>query len=414
MNLANANLVSRSASAKAVESQASSFPEKSSGSEEFANALKGQEQALKETKGQPEPPVKKQSTSKESAADELQPGTDDQKELVALLNQYLPQAKAGKESVAVDTLPSLPVLTDGANAAARIIAPTEGILPNIPVDKATVSVPDMPPVEVAALNTTPTDIAAPIVVPVDMAVTQDMGSALALTGLAFVKPMPDEAQSNIPVESTAPEISLPKKIVSDQTAQINPKISLATSDTVESFKQTLTAVTEPKSTMPEITPEMVSIPQKPVDTRMETAVITKPLSHPGWSKDLGEQIIWMNNKDISAAEIKLNPAHLGPISVRIDINQDNQTSILFTALHAETKEALESSIPKLKEMLLGQQLNLVNVNISQNSNPNGRPPSQAYYGTPGSNNTGFESAPEPLEITESGQPVSKGLLSLYA
>jgi flagellar hook-length control protein FliK len=414
MNLASANLVSRSASAKAVETQAPSLPEKNSGSEEFANALKGQEQALKETKEQPEPPVQKQSASKEPPAAELQPGTDDQKELVAMLNKYLPQAKAGKESAAADPLPSLPVLTDGANAAAPILPPAEGILPNIPVDKATVPVPDMPPVEVAALTTTPADIAAPIVAPVDMAVTQDMGSALALTGLAFVKPMPDEAKINIPVESTATEISLPQKTVSGQAAQINPKISLASSDSVESFKQTLTAVTEPKSTAPEITPEMISMPQKPVDTRMETAVITKPLTHPGWSKDLGEQIIWMNNKDISAAEIKLNPAHLGPISVRIDINQDNQTSILFTALHAETKEALEASIPKLKEMLLGQQLNLVNVNISQNSNPNGRPPSQAYYGTPGSNNSGFESAPEPLGISESGHTVSKGLLSLYA
>jgi len=59
----------------------------------------------------------------------------------------------------------------------------------------------------------------------------------------------------------------------------------------------------------------------------------------------------MNNKSISAAEIKLNPAHLGPISVRIDVNQD-QATIMFTAQHADVKEAIEASIPKLREMLV--------------------------------------------------------------
>ena len=123
----------------------------------------------------------------------------------------------------------------------------------------------------------------------------------------------------------------------------------------------------------------------------------------------------MNNKDISAAEIKLNPLHLGPVSVRIDIGQDNQASISFATQHVETKEALESSLPKLREMLSNQNLNLVNVNISQNSGSNhGRQPEQAFPGMPGNSNPNFETAADSLEAGESEVVVSKGLLSLYA
>ena len=153
---------------------------------------------------------------------------------------------------------------------------------------------------------------------------------------------------------------------------------------------------------------------RPVDNRTDSPAITRPLTHPDWSKDLGDQIVWMNNKAIPAAEIKLNPAHLGPISVRIDVNQD-QATILFTAQHAEVKEAIEASIPKLREMLGTQQLNLINVNISQNSTSDqGRSQSQTFSKTPENHEQGIEGITDTLEKTEHDRIVSKGLLSIYA
>lgn len=115
--------------------------------------------------------------------------------------------------------------------------------------------------------------------------------------------------------------------------------------------------------------EIVDIPQMkgpPAENRGEIPAMSKPLAHPDWNKELGERIVWMNSKDLSAAEIKLNPQHLGPISVRIEINND-QATIAFTAQHAAVRDALEASIPKLREMMSNQQINLTDVNISQNS-----------------------------------------------
>lgn len=104
----------------------------------------------------------------------------------------------------------------------------------------------------------------------------------------------------------------------------------------------------------------------PVEAKTEVPALSRPLTHPEWNKDLGERIVWMNNRAMPAAEIKLNPQHLGPVSVRIDMNHD-QASIVFTSQHAVVREALEASVPKLREMLNDQQISLVNVSVSQQS-----------------------------------------------
>jgi hypothetical protein len=167
---------------------------------------------------------------------------------------------------------------------------------------------------------------------------------------------------------------------------------------------------EQEKTMSGLTSDMIPF-HSPVDTKADSPAISRTLDHPGWSKDLGEQIVWMNNKTMSSAEIKLNPEHLGPISVRIDIHQD-QASIMFTAHHAEVKDALESSIPKLREMLGAQQLNLLNVNISQNSTPDqGRSQSQSFSKMPENHDLDINGV---ADLTDERAVVSKGLLSIYA
>jgi flagellar hook-length control protein FliK len=153
-----------------------------------------------------------------------------------------------------------------------------------------------------------------------------------------------------------------------------------------------------------------------VENRVEIPAMSKPLAHPDWNKELGERIVWMHAKDLSAAEIKLNPQHLGPVSIRIEIN-DDQATIAFTAQHAAVRDALEASIPKLREMMSNQQINLADVNISQNSSSNqqhqssSQQSSRNFEGFARMSGSEFETseAVENINVT-----VSKGILSLYA
>ena len=57
---------------------------------------------------------------------------------------------------------------------------------------------------------------------------------------------------------------------------------------------------------------------------------------------------------------------LGPVDVRINVNGE-QANIQFTSQHAAVREALESSVGRLREMLESSGLNLADVGVSDQS-----------------------------------------------
>lgn len=151
--------------------------------------------------------------------------------------------------------------------------------------------------------------------------------------------------------------------------------------------------------------------------------IAKPLTHPGWNAELGEKLLWMHKQAVPSAEIRLNPEHLGPISIKIDVNQD-QASVAFTAQHAAVRDAIEAAIPKLREMLGGQNLNLADVNVSQQQSE--QKPGRDFFQMAGEQNRrGQSQDPDEtlvsegsthiLDEIEAGRAIaSNGLLSLFA
>ena len=163
-----------------------------------------------------------------------------------------------------------------------------------------------------------------------------------------------------------------------------------------------------------------------VVTKQELPPMTKPFNHPEWKQEFNERIVWMHTKSIPSAEIRLNPQGLGPISIQVNVDKDQQASIVFNAQNAAVREAIEASIPKLREMLNAQQVNLAEVNVSQQQQQgqgSARQAMQDAMAENNRNNTGnstgsTEVEPEVNDIAEEinqGRAVaSKGLLSIYA
>ncbi len=83
-----------------------------------------------------------------------------------------------------------------------------------------------------------------------------------------------------------------------------------------------------------------------------------------WQNSLGERMVWMVKRDVQQAELRLNPKHLGPVEVRIEIRNE-QANITFSAHHAVTRDALEAAVPRLREMLGEAGLMLANADVSQ-------------------------------------------------
>ena len=59
-----------------------------------------------------------------------------------------------------------------------------------------------------------------------------------------------------------------------------------------------------------------------------------------WSGAVAERVMWMAQGDQQFARLSLNPPQLGPLEVRVTINQE-QASITFLSSHAAVREALD-------------------------------------------------------------------------
>lgn len=95
---------------------------------------------------------------------------------------------------------------------------------------------------------------------------------------------------------------------------------------------------------------------------MPQLFIPQPIASDKWNSAIGERLIFMVNKDIQSAEIKLNPPQMGPVELKVTMHQE-QASVTLLAQHAATREALEQAIPRLREMMESQNLNLGDVNV---------------------------------------------------
>jgi len=159
-------------------------------------------------------------------------------------------------------------------------------------------------------------------------------------------------------------------------------------------------------------------------TPSHEVAIGRPFNDPAWNQELGEKLVWMHKQAVPSAELRLNPEHLGPISIRVDV-QGDQASIAFSTHHPAVKDAIEAALPKLRDMLQEQQLNLVDVNVAQqDSDPRQNraflqmAADQGRHGF-SPDNPASDDAANPsqtlIDEIESGRAIaSNGLLSLYA
>ena len=98
--------------------------------------------------------------------------------------------------------------------------------------------------------------------------------------------------------------------------------------------------------------------------------VNTPVTHPAWGERVGEQLAFMIQGKFHSADIKLNPAHLGPLEIHVSV-QDDQASVRFVSTHAAVREALDAALPRLRDMLDQQGLNLANVDVSAHSGGQG-------------------------------------------
>ena len=98
------------------------------------------------------------------------------------------------------------------------------------------------------------------------------------------------------------------------------------------------------------------------------ALFNVPLtpSKPGWEQDMGTRISYLLKNNQSVAELKLSPASLGTIEVRIS-GDSERTEVSFFSQNPATRELIEANLPRLRETFANSGIALADVDVSGES-----------------------------------------------
>ncbi|MEL6868225.1 MAG: flagellar hook-length control protein FliK [Pseudomonadota bacterium] len=86
------------------------------------------------------------------------------------------------------------------------------------------------------------------------------------------------------------------------------------------------------------------------------------IGDPDWSRQFAERVGWVIHARLGTAQVRLNPEHLGPVEMRIEVD-DNNTRVQFVAGQPLTRDAIENSLPRLRELLEQQGMQLTDADV---------------------------------------------------
>lgn len=90
--------------------------------------------------------------------------------------------------------------------------------------------------------------------------------------------------------------------------------------------------------------------------------IATPVYSPAFPQALGQQLAMALRMDLGQAELILSPAELGPVRVELSLD-GSSASVQFAAPNAETRQALEQSLPNLRALFAEQGLSLADTHV---------------------------------------------------
>lgn len=97
-------------------------------------------------------------------------------------------------------------------------------------------------------------------------------------------------------------------------------------------------------------------------TRPYTTTLHSQVGDSDWSQEMNEKVVWLSSRNIKSAQIHLNPAELGPVDVKVSV-QNDQTVVSFNVQNPNVRELLEANVHRLREMMDGNGVNLADVNV---------------------------------------------------
>ena len=225
--------------------------------------------------------------------------------------------------------------TASTGATAPVLIASTPVMTNVNIDAIGSQSGVVTP---TVLSTQPTELAVNSSVTVTAATTTAAPDLMGQQGL----------KGQLGVKTTA---ELFDKALSQSTASSPLTEAGASTDSTSNLAASLLPTASPKS-----------FQQANATSTVQTSVPVE-VGKPGWSENVMQRVMWMSSQNVTKAEIALDPPELGPLQVRVS-SQGDQTSVVFTSSHGAVRDALDQGLPRLREMLESQGIDLADVDVS--------------------------------------------------
>ena len=106
--------------------------------------------------------------------------------------------------------------------------------------------------------------------------------------------------------------------------------------------------------------------QPRADQAQASAQLPLQLNREMASDQMAERVQMMMSKNLKNIDIRLDPPELGRMQIRMNMNGDGAT-VHFTVANQQARDALEHSMPRLREMLAQQGVQLGDTSVQQQS-----------------------------------------------
>lgn len=82
-----------------------------------------------------------------------------------------------------------------------------------------------------------------------------------------------------------------------------------------------------------------------------------PMGHPQWNQAVVNRVMWLSAQNLPSAEIRLDPPELGPLQVRIQVQNDH-VQVNFVSQNPNVRDALDQQANRLREMFAENGMSL--------------------------------------------------------
>ncbi|MFZ4535673.1 flagellar hook-length control protein FliK [Propionivibrio sp.] len=94
--------------------------------------------------------------------------------------------------------------------------------------------------------------------------------------------------------------------------------------------------------------------------------VPTPIRDQNWAGDFSQKVVWMATNDKQSAQLTLNPPQMGPIEISLKLDKGNAI-VSFVSANSEVRNAIETALPRLREMFASAGIELGQTNVSAES-----------------------------------------------